>query len=339
MDQPILPLGKLPPDMLEQILAKLPVSDARVVLGPGIGMDCAVVDAGRQLLVFKSEPVTFVTNALGWYAVQISVNDVATTGAEPRWMLATLLLPEGQTTPQMVDRIGDELISACQSLGISLIGGHTEITHSLTRPILVATLIGEVERQRLVTPRGVAPGDLILLTKGVPIEGTAILAQEFAHQLAATLSQEDIRRAAGFLFDPGISILRDARVALAAGEVTAMHDPTEGGLIAALCELAKASGRALVVDLDAAPVPHLSARICQAFGLDPFATIASGALLLTVKPSSAEAIQRALEHAGIRCAIIGRVEAGEGAWNEKNGQRSRLSHPKRDEITRLFEKE
>jgi hydrogenase maturation factor len=339
MDQPILPLGKLPPDMLEQILAKLPVSDARVVLGPGIGMDCAVVDAGRQLLVFKSEPVTFVTNALGWYAVQISVNDVATTGADPRWMLATLLLPEGQTTPQMVDRIGDELISACQSLGISLIGGHTEITHSLARPILVATLIGEVERQRLVTPRGAAPGDLILLTKGVPIEGTAILAQEFTQQLAATLSQEDIRRAAGFLFDPGISILRDARVALAAGEVTAMHDPTEGGLIAALCELAKASGRAMVVDLDAAPVPHLSARICQAYGLDPFATIASGALLLTVKPSSAEAICRALEHAGIRCAIIGRVEAGEGAWNEKNGRRSRLSHPMRDEITRLFEKE
>jgi hydrogenase expression/formation protein HypE len=337
MSDRILPLGKLPPDLLAQVLAKSPVTDPRVILGPGIGMDCAVVDAGRHLLVFKSEPITFVTDSLGWYAVQVSVNDIATTGATPRWLLTTLLLPEGQTTPEMVWKIGEELFSACRSLGISLIGGHTEITHGLANPILVATLIGEVERERLITPRGAQAGDIVLLTKGVPIEGTAILAQEFPLRLAQTFSQEDITRAARFLFDPGISVLRDAQIALATGGVTAMHDPTEGGLSAALWELSKASGHSLVVNMEAVPVPELSGRICRTFGLDPYAAIASGALLLTARPASAPAISQALEEAGIRCTLIGRVEDGEGVWTEQHGTRTLLTYPERDEITRVFE--
>jgi hydrogenase expression/formation protein HypE len=140
------------------------------------------------------------------------------------------------------------IFSACRSLGISVIGGHTEITHGLANPILVATLIGEVERERLITPRGASEGDTILLTKGVPIEGTAILAQEFPNALVKP-SARRITRAARFLYDPGISVLRDAQIAVESGEVTAMHDPTEGGLSAALWELAEASGHSLVVDM------------------------------------------------------------------------------------------
>jgi hydrogenase expression/formation protein HypE len=338
MSDRILPLGKLPPDLLAQILSKSPISDPRVLLGPGIGMDCAVVDAGKHLLVFKSEPITFVTESLGWYAVQVSVNDVVTTGAEPRWILTTLLLPEGQTTPDLVWKIGDELFRTCQSMGISLIGGHTEVTHGLPNPILVATLIGEVERERLITPRGASPGDVILLTKGVPIEGTAILAQEFPQRLQGAFSKEEVTLAARFLYDPGISVLRDAQIAVGAGEVTAMHDPTEGGLSAALWELSEACGHSLVVNMIAVQVPELSRRICQFFKLDPYATIASGALLLTVKPSSTGSICQALTAAGIPCTQIGRVEAGDAAvWNETDHHRTRLARPERDEITKLFD--
>jgi hydrogenase expression/formation protein HypE len=338
MPDRILPLGKLPPDLLAQVLANSPVTDPRVILGPGVGMDCAVVDAGRNLLVFKSEPITFVTNALGWYAVQVSVNDIATTGATPRWMLTTLLLPEGQTTPEMVLAIGEEVFSTCRTLGISIIGGHTEITHGLGSPILMATLIGEVERERLITPRGASEGDTVLLTKGVPIEGTAILAQEFAHRLREAFSTEELTRAARFLYDPGISVLRDAQLAVEAGEVTAMHDPTEGGLSAALWELAEASGHAIAVELDKVPVPDLAGRICRFFKLDPYATIASGALLLTVNPASVDPICLALQKADIQCTPIGRVERGEvNVWNEVNGQRTRLPRPERDEITKVFE--
>ncbi len=150
-------------------------------------------------------------------------------------------------------------------------GGHTEITAGLERPILVGTLIGEVERERLITPRGASPGDRILLTKGVPIEATAILAREFPERLNGVLNPDELQQARDFLHDPGISVLREARLAVQAGRVTAMHDPTEGGVACALWELAEASDRSLVVDPATIPVPALAARVCQAFGLDPLA--------------------------------------------------------------------
>jgi hydrogenase expression/formation protein HypE len=243
MDFP-LPLGKLPPELLARLLAKAPVNDPRVLLGPGIGLDCAVIDLGTQVLVFKSDPITFATDDIGWYAVQINANDVATTGADPRWMLATLLLPEKQTTPALAEKIFDQLVRAANDLQISVVGGHTEVTYGLNRPILVGTLIGEVQRENLVTPAAVQPGDRLLLTKGVPIEGTALLAREFPGRLRPALSEAEIETAAAYLYQPGISVVRDARIATRAGRVTAMHDPTEGGLASALWELAEASGRA-----------------------------------------------------------------------------------------------
>jgi hydrogenase expression/formation protein HypE len=183
MNAQILPTGKLPPGLLKRILAMAPQLDSRVLLGPGIGLDCAVLDLGTQLLVIKSDPITFTSDSIGWYVVQISANDIATCGGVPRWMLLTALLPEGHTDEELALRISQEAFDACRALNISVIGGHTEITHGLDRPILVGTLIGEVERSALVTPRGALPGDAILLTKGVPIEGTAILAREFPDRL------------------------------------------------------------------------------------------------------------------------------------------------------------
>lgn len=333
-----LPVGKLPPTLLADLLAAAPAGDADVLLGPAVGVDCAVVEVGDTLLVFKSDPITFATDEMGWYLVHVNANDVATTGATPRWLLVTLLLPQGQTTPDLVDAIGQQIYDACRALNITVIGGHTEITHGLNRPLAVGALIGQVARERLVTPRGARPGDRLLLTKGVPIEATAILAREFPERLAQTLSPAEVEEAAAYLHEPGISVLRDAQVALAAGEVTAMHDPTEGGLAAALWELAEAGECALVVDASAVPVPSLSARICDAFGLDPLATIASGALLLTVHPRDAGAVCGALVEADIACAEIGSVEAGAPAvWRETPDGRDRWPRPEQDEIGKAYE--
>ena len=338
MNEHILPVGKLPVDLLARLLAQAPVQDERVLLGPGIGLDCAVVAPGEKLLVYKTEPITFVTDEIGWYAVQVSANDVATTGALPRWMLVTLLLPEGQTTAGLVEGISRQIFAACQEKGIQLIGGHTEVTYGLTRPIIVSTLIGEVEPERLVTPRGATPGDRVLLTKGVPVEATAILAAEFSGRLGKILSQGELDQARNFLHDPGISVLQDAQIALQAGRVTAMHDPTEGGLAAALWELAEASGRALVIDLAAVPIPSLSTRICQALGLDPLAAIASGALLLTAPAEDAGQIRHALQLQDILCTEIGVVEASPPAvWHSTETGRQKLDRPARDEIARLYE--
>ncbi len=330
------PLGKLPFDFLAGLLARAPVSDPRVVLGPGTGLDCAVIDLGDRCLVMKSDPITFASDQIGWYAVQVNANDIATTGGQPRWLLATLLLPEGKADASLVEGIFDQLTRACSELEISLVGGHTEVTHGLDRPLISATLVGEVAKDRLVLPSGAKPGDRLLLTKGVPLEAVAILAREFPRQLSAQLSQAELAEARDYLFHPGISVVRDARVACRAGRPTAMHDPTEGGLASALWELAEASHAQLLVDPQAVPVSPLARKVCGVFGIDPLAAIASGALLMAVPAGDAAPIIRALESEGILCAEIGWVDAPGCAVNTLGG--SSLARPARDEIARIFEK-
>ena len=332
-----LPVGKLPPDLLARLTARAPVADPRVRVGPGPGLDCAVVDLGDRLLVFKSDPITFATEEIGSYLVQVNANDLATTGATPRWLLLTMLLPEGATTPALAERWADQVYAACRAIGVDVIGGHTEITHGLARPILAGTLIGEAEPGRLVTPRGARPGDRLLLTKGVPIEATALLAREFPGRLADLLSPAELAEAQAYLTRPGISVLRDAALALQAGQVTAMHDPTEGGLAGALWELAEACGHAMWIDPARVPVPPLGARVCRAFGIDPLAAIASGALLMTTPPADAARICAALVSAGIVCAEIGAVEQGAAAvWLGSPAFGRLLPRPARDEVSRVF---
>ena len=338
MNEQTLPVGKLPAALLARLLDGALVEDPQVLVGPRPGFDCAVVEFGDTLLVFKSDPITFVTDDVGWYLVQINTNDIATTGATPRWLLATFLLPENQTTSATAERIFQQLYDACTSLGISIIGGHTEITHGLDRPIAVGTLIGEVARHRLILPSGARPGDQVLLTKGVPIEATAILAREFPERLTSILSPSEIAQAQSYLTEPGISVLREAQIASNAGQVTAMHDPTEGGLASALWELAEACGHILVVDIRNVPVSPLSGRICQAFELDPLACISSGALLLTTPLEDVDVIRQALTREGITCARIGYIERGPpSVYSESRSRRKKLIRPERDEITRVFD--
>jgi hydrogenase maturation factor len=338
MDQSPLPLGKLPPEILAKIITRAPISDPRLILGPGIGLDCAVVALGDTCLVFKSDPITFATDEIGWYIVQINANDIATTGAVPRWFLVTALLPEGQTTPESVERLSQQVYDACQSLGISMIGGHTEITYGIERPILAGTMIGEVPCDQLITPKGASPGDRVLLTKGVPIEGTAILAREFPHKLRSICTEEELEEAYNYLYSPGISVVRDAQLAIQAGSVTAMHDPTEGGLAGALWELAQACGQTLVIDPGKVPIPDVSQKVCRAFDIDPFATIASGALLVTASPEDALVICDRLGGEGIPCTEIGVVKSGTAQVLQATPEGVfPISRPQRDEIARVFE--
>jgi len=301
-------------------------------------LDCAVVALDETCLVFKSDPITFATAEIGWYAVQVNANDVATTSAVPRWFILTALLPEGKTTTKTVESISQQVFDACRALGISVIGGHTEITYGLDRPILIGTMIGEVSREALITPRGASPGDRLLLTKGIPIEGTAILAREFSNRLKNVCTADEIQVASNFLYDPGISVVRDAQLAVQAGKVTAMHDPTEGGLVNALWELAEACGHTLVFNPEAVFIPPLSKKICEAFGIDPLRTIASGALLLTTISEDTGAICHALNAGGILCAEIGSVEVGPTRVLQTARQgRGLLPRPDRDEIARILD--
>lgn len=335
---PVLQVGKIPHELLERIIRSSPTQGPRVLLGPGVGLDSAVLEFGETCLILKTEPITFASDNIGWYAVQIAANDIATTGAVPSWAMFSVLLPEGSTTEESLTAITDQLSTACRTAGITVVGGHTEITHGLDRPIIVTSLLGEVPRDKLITPAQAQPGDALLLTKGVPIEAVAILAREFPHVLEEHLNEDELLTAQNYLYNPGISVLKDAQTALRAGKITAMHDPTEGGIATALWELAQASQKTLLVAPDRIPIAPLSARICEIFGLDPLGTIASGSLLLAVDPDSTQAVISALKAEGIEAAVIGTVMTGAPAVLTTGGKSDRLARFDRDEIGRVYEK-
>lgn len=310
-----LPVGKLNMEALSELLCGLPRGDRSVVEGPGVGHDVAVLDSGGpMLLVAKTDPITFATDEIGYYAVAVNSNDIVTCGGRPRWMLVTALLPAGETDHALLSVIFAELTAACDALGITLVGGHTEVTESVSQPVLVGTMLGEVARDRLLTPAGARPGDTLLLTKAIAVEGTALLARELRRDLLAQgLEADFLDRCAAMLHDPGISVLREAEAALSAGGVHAMHDPTEGGVATALWELAVASSVRLVADPEALPVLPECRRFCEVFAVDPLGLIASGSLLIACESGAAEAICAAVRAEGVACAAIGKVEASDGA--------------------------
>ena len=299
--------GKLPFGLLSELLSKIDIRDPRVVLGPKPGEDAALIDFDDRYLVAKTDPITFATDLIGWYVVQINANDLAVMGATPRWLMVTLLLPEG-TSAHEVSHIFDQLRDACGSHDISLVGGHTEVTYGLPRPVAVGAMLGEVAKDRVVLPSGAMPGDSLVLTKGIAIEGAAVLAREASAALvAAGLTEAQIESARNFLFSPGISVAREAAIACDTVDVHAMHDPTEGGLATGLLEMAHAANVGMVVDVERVPVVPECDRVCRALRLDPLGLIASGSLLAAVAPEDTPTLIDALASEGIAAHEIGRA--------------------------------
>ena len=339
MKREALPTGKLDIGILRKLLERQPVRDHTVLVGPKIGEDAAAIDMGDKALIVSADPITFATDEIGHYSVMVNANDIATTGAEPRWYTVTILIPEERGTEQLVDSIFQQIYQACEKLNISLIGGHTEITHGLARPILVGQMMGVVQKESMVSTSGAQPGDIILLSKGIPIEGTSVIARERAGDLLSFgISKDLVDRARDFLFDPGISVVEEARMAFREATVHSMHDPTEGGLANGLHELSMAAGVALEVDGDAIPIYEESRVLCEAFHLDPLGVIASGALLITTSPPEAKKIAKGALEVDLPMTEIG--------WVKSHGLpsvtmvTSRGSKPvpyfDRDEITKIF---
>jgi hydrogenase expression/formation protein HypE len=334
----VLPIGKLPLEQLRSLLKGASKFDPRLLIGPQIGEDAAVIDTGDRYLVVATDPVTFATDHIGRYAVHVNANDVAVMGARPLWFFAVMLLPENRTTPELAETIMADVRSTCEGLGVALGGGHTEVTQGLDRPILVGQMLGEVVPDRLVRKSRIAAGDQILLTQGVAIEGTAILAREKTEQLLGRVDADLLARAARFLMDPGISVVSAALTAAAGEAVHAMHDPTEGGLATGLFELVAPAGLGLQVIRERIPVFSETAAICSALALDPLKLIASGALLVAVAPDGVALARTAIEATGVSVAAIGEVRpASEGITIVMNGNVAPLMPAVRDEIARAFE--
>jgi HAD superfamily hydrolase (TIGR01509 family) len=331
-----LQIGKFPNDLLDSFLSSI-ASDTSVLIPPTVGEDAAAVKIdGEEVLVLKSDPITFATDSIGFYSVMINANDIACSGARPRWLLTTLLLPVGFTGMQAL-AIMEELRGHCDSDGIVLCGGHTEITDSVTRPVVVGMLVGTVAQKDLVDKRNMAPGDHVLLTKGIAVEGTALAAREFPTLLKETgLTDKQLAVCRDLV--QLLSILPEAEVAANHGGVTAMHDVTEGGLATALLELSHAGHHCITVHKERIPLRTETGWVCDALGLDPMGLIGSGSLLICCKPEMAGSLEQKLQSRGIEVAGIGEVgEPGNGIIAFDNGVSSTWPQFETDEITKLFQ--
>lgn len=335
--------GKLDIDILKDLLERHTIVDPQVLIGPKIGEDAAVIDLGKgtdRYWVVTADPITFTTEEIGYYGVVVNLNDIATRGGIPKWFLATLLFPEKGSNVGLIDKVFSQIHNACQRFHISFIGGHTEITPGIDKMILSGHMIGEVKKDRLVATSGAREGDLLLLIKGVCIEGTSIIAREKEKDLLARgLDPSLIQRAKAFIFDPGIEVLQAARIACEAAFVHSMHDPTEGGLINGIVEIAMASEKEIEVNLEKIHIYDESRILCREYELEPLGVIASGALLLTIHPSDLPSLQKAFAEASTPLQVIGKVRQGQPrvwATRDRKGRKELKLLP-RDEILKIYE--
>ena len=334
-----LPSGKIPPKILEKsVFPFLGTTDSDILHGPGIGRDAALVRVGRKVLVATTDPITGAVHNIGAYVVHICANDVATFGIHPRWFLATILLPE-EADSKLLEEIMVAMHSTAKELGVSIIGGHTEVTPGLNRPIIIGFMLGLAEQDQYVTSTQAKSENSIILTKGVGIEGTAILATELEQTLRKTLDISLLTRAQHFIHE--ISVVPEGLKAFSSGAVTAMHDPTEGGIANGLHELANASGLGFIVDRSKLVIREETNQICRVLDINPLNLIASGAMLIAVENSKASAVIQLLKDEGITASIIGHLvkDSTQRKIIDLDGSIKNLVQPTEDAIWQALTKQ
>jgi hydrogenase maturation factor len=325
-----LRVGKVPNDVLKRIVyGRLGKKDPSVILGPNVGEDAALIDHGGGILAFKSDPITGSVEEVGALAVYVNANDIATRGAKPRWFLQCILLPEDSSDTDL-ERIVSQIDETAKELGITVVGGHTEVTRGISRPIVVGSMIGTVAGSKLFTSAGAQAGDLLLITKGAGIEGTVILSSERA--VKKKLGEGFMSRAKALR--KLINVVPECLALGAVGGITAMHDLTEGGVMGGAWELAEAASLGVELELPQVPVMEETKLLCSALRLDPYRLISSGSIIFTARPDRGKAAEDALRSIGIPSSRIGRMAPPEEGrrYRDLRGRWHRLSPPSSDEL-------
>lgn len=327
-----LPLGKIPVDILEEVVFKnLGVKREEVTLGPASGFDGSVIKVGDKCIIISTDPLTGAIERLGWLAVNINANDVATFGVEPAFFFSCILLPENADR-KIVETICTQMDKAARNLGMAIAGGHCEVTPGIKNPVVVGCAMGMTEKDKYVTAGGANPEDKLILTKSAGIEGTAILASDREKQLKKRIEFSVLEKAQNF--SNQISVVKDAMIAFKTGGVHAMHDPTEGGIFGGIHELADASNLGVKIFEERIPVQPETIEICQFYKIDPLQLISSGALLISVRPDSAEKIIEKLRHNSIQSSVIGEFDenATHRIVKKGNGAIQALPRPLSDHL-------
>ncbi|MEM4576724.1 MAG: AIR synthase family protein [Candidatus Nezhaarchaeales archaeon] len=334
-----LQLGKIPPDILESLVfSRIGVADGKVLVGPRIGEDAAIIDiGGGKVLAIHIDPITEAVERIGWLSIHIASNDIAVRGVKPTWFLSVILLPSTSTV-EALDMITKQMDSALREVGGTIIGGHTEVAPGVKRPIVVVTSLGVGSIDELTLTEGARPGDYVIMTKAVGLEGTAIIASDFVEELLSLgVQQSMLDEAVSYFKD--ISVVKEA-LALAKIKVpSSMHDPTEGGLLNGLLEVALASRCVIEVYEDRIPIRTPTKTICEVLGIDPLKLISSGTLIATIKPESLDTALDFLNRMGVRPSVIGKVVEGEEPkvlLHRVDGRVEEVSSYVKDEITKLW---
>jgi hydrogenase expression/formation protein HypE len=330
--------GKVPTEVLQKIVFKnLGAKRGDVVLSSSIGEDAAIVQAGNEVLAISSDPITGAEEWLGWLAVHVNANDSATRGVQPRWFNSIILLPKNSTT-ELVEKICTQMDKAARQLDVAIVGGHCEVTPGIDHPIVTGCAIGVAEDGKYVTSGGARIGDKIILTKGAGIEGTAILASDRRTELLGFFDKSFLDKAENFF--KKISVVKDAITAFRTGGVSAMHDPTEGGVAGGLHELADAANVGFQVYEEKILVPEETRRICQHFDVDPLQLISSGSLLVVAEEAKTAEILGSLSRNGVQASMIGEVvETKQGrTLVTKAGEKTLLVRPASDHLWKALAK-
>jgi hydrogenase maturation factor len=333
-----LPPGKIPKDLLEKVVfSHLGIERNEVAVGPLAGFDAAVINTGSKSIVVSTDPITGAMERVGWLAVNVNANDVATFGVEPAFFLSCIMLPE-KSDSRMVETISIQMDKAAKALGMAIVGGHCESTPGLTSPIVVGCAMGITGKGEYVTSGGAKPGDKLILTKSVGIEGTAILASDRKELLRRTLGADLLRKAERFY--ERISVVEDAVTAFKTRFLHAMHDPTEGGLAGGTHEMADAACLGVRILEEKIRIEPETAEICDFFKIDPLQLIASGSLLIAAEGNSADKVVKALERNHIEAAVIGEFVSSPDVRliTRKNGKVERLVRPVADHLWQALEK-
>lgn len=310
-------------------------SDPDVVLGATFGEDVALTRVGNDLLASHVDPIVGAVHQIGWLAVHVACNDIATCGAPPRWLQVLVLVPQ-KKDEDLLEQIMKDIHRAAEEVNVSIIGGHTGYSASLSRPLVAVTALGNLGGQHPILTRGAQPGDHIIVTKGIPLEGTAILADDFAGTARSLgMSQAEIN-AASALYSQ-VSVIQEALLLAKLG-ATCMHDVTRGGLLETLREIAMLSEVGISVDFARVPIPVVAKRFIDAFKFDPLRMISSGTLVATLPEDRLQEASDALVQAAIPFADVGLVRVGKGARVELNGTVKEYENvePDDDELARMW---
>lgn len=325
-------IGKVPETILKRSVFKhLTVKRDEILLGPGIGEDCSIVELKEnELFVLSTDPITGTVMDIGSLAVNITANDLATNGAEPVGIMLTMLLPENFSEGDLKQIITD-VNKVCQDLNIQVIGGHTEVTAAVNQPIISVTGVGKLKKDKLITAENVKAGHDVVMTKWVGIEGTAIIAKEKEKELKAHYNSEFIDKAKEL--SKYISVVKEGKIASEFG-VSMMHDVTEGGLFGALWEVAAAARKGVEIILELIPIKQETIEICEYFDLNPYKLISSGSMLIIT--DNGQQLAEKLIAEGVFATVIGKITDDNDRIVIQEDTRRSLEPPKSDELYKVI---